>query len=71
MRRQHKRYPEVGFDHNQGYGTPEHRGALDRDGPSPVHRLSFAPCAQPSLFADAAPPGPARGAPAPEADASA
>jgi ribonuclease HII len=71
MRRLHKRYPEFGFDHNKGYGTPEHLGALDRYGPTPEHRLSFAPCAQPSLFADAATLAPVPRAPASEADASA
>ena len=53
MRRLHKRYPEFGFDHNKGYGTPEHLEVLDRLGPTPIHRMSFAPCAQPSLFAAA------------------
>ncbi len=52
MRRLHKRYPHFGFDHNKGYGTPEHLDALERHGPTAVHRLSFAPCAQPSLFAN-------------------
>lgn len=51
MRRLHRRFPVFGFDHNKGYGTPEHLDALERHGPTPVHRLSFAPCAQPSLFA--------------------
>jgi ribonuclease HII len=51
MRRLHRRYPRFGFDHNKGYGTPEHLEALDEHGPTPVHRMSFAPCAQPSLFA--------------------
>ena len=56
MRRLHKRYPAFGFDHNKGYGTPDHLDALERHGPTPVHRMSFAPCAQPSLFAvDTAP----------------
>lgn len=34
-----------GFDFGQhkGYGTPRHREALDRLGPSPVHRMSYAP----------------------------
>jgi len=53
MRRLHKRYPAFGFDHNKGYGTPEHLEALMHNGPTPVHRMSFAPCAQPSLFAAA------------------
>jgi ribonuclease HII len=50
MRRLHRRYPAFGFDHNKGYGTPEHLEALERLGPTPVHRMSFAPCSQPSLF---------------------
>jgi ribonuclease HII len=50
MRRLHRRFPAFGFDHNKGYGTPEHLEALERHGPTSVHRLSFAPCAQPSLF---------------------
>lgn len=54
MRRLHRRYPAFGFDHNKGYGTPEHLDALERHGPTPVHRMSFAPCAQPSLFAGSA-----------------
>jgi ribonuclease HII len=42
MRRLHRRYPEFGFAENKGYGTSDHWAALDRHGPSPVHRLSFA-----------------------------
>jgi ribonuclease HII len=49
MRRIHKRYPAFGFDHNKGYGTPEHLAALDRFGPTPVHRLSFASVGQVAL----------------------
>lgn len=37
------RYPEYGFDQNKGYATPDHLAALDRWGPSPLHRRSFAP----------------------------
>ena len=37
----HRLYPEYGFDRHKGYGTKEHYDALDRFGPSPVHRLSF------------------------------
>jgi ribonuclease HII len=40
------RYPEYGFAHNKGYGTPEHLAALDRHGPCAIHRRSFAPVAQ-------------------------
>jgi ribonuclease HII len=44
-------YPDYGFEANRGYGTAEHIAAIERFGPSPVHRRSFAPCtAQPSLF---------------------
>lgn len=35
-------YPGYGFARNKGYGTPEHRDALARKGPSPIHRRSFA-----------------------------
>jgi ribonuclease HII len=49
MRRMHRRYPEFGFDHNVGYGTPEHLEVLDRLGPTPIHRLSFACVGQVSL----------------------
>lgn len=32
-----------GFARHKGYGTPQHRGALYRLGPCPIHRLSYAP----------------------------
>jgi ribonuclease HII len=41
MVRLHRRFPEYGFKSNKGYGTAEHREALKRLGPSPVHRMSF------------------------------
>lgn len=34
-------YPGYGFATHKGYGTPEHREALQRLGPSAVHRMSF------------------------------
>jgi ribonuclease HII len=37
------RYPGYGFAVHKGYPTPAHLAALSRLGPSPVHRLSFAP----------------------------
>jgi ribonuclease HII len=49
MDRMHRRYPAFGFDHNKGYGTPEHLDVLDRLGPTPIHRLSFACVGQSSL----------------------
>jgi ribonuclease HII len=42
-------YPVYGFAHNKGYGTPDHLVALDRFGPCPIHRRSFAPVVQISL----------------------
>ena len=50
MDRYHRRYPEFGFDHNKGYGTPEHWRVLERLGPTPIHRLSFHGVGQSSLF---------------------
>ncbi len=41
MRRYHRRHPHYGFATNVGYGTAEHWRALDRFGPSPIHRRSF------------------------------
>jgi ribonuclease HII len=41
MDRYHRRFPEYGFDRNRGYGTNEHRDALRRLGPTPIHRYSF------------------------------
>jgi ribonuclease HII len=36
-----REYPGYGFASHKGYGTPEHREALVRLGPSAVHRMSF------------------------------
>lgn len=36
-------YPAYGFRRNMGYGTADHVAAIERFGPSPVHRRSFAP----------------------------
>jgi ribonuclease HII len=41
MDRYHRRFPAYGFDHNRGYGTAEHREAIRRLGPTPIHRYSF------------------------------
>lgn len=45
-----RRYPGFGWEHNMGYATPEHLAILSRSGPTPHHRRSFAPLAQPGLF---------------------
>jgi ribonuclease HII len=36
-------FPAYGLASNKGYSTPHHIAALRRHGPSPLHRLSFAP----------------------------
>jgi ribonuclease HII len=42
-------YPHYGFAANMGYGTKAHLDAIERCGPCPVHRRSFAPVRQPRL----------------------
>jgi ribonuclease HII len=37
------RYGDYGFAAHKGYGTAAHRTALQRLGPCPEHRMSFAP----------------------------
>ena len=37
------RFPGYGLAGHKGYGTKAHREAIERLGPSPVHRRSFAP----------------------------
>jgi ribonuclease HII len=39
-------YPRYGFAQHKGYATPEHLAALERWGPSPIHRISFSPLKQ-------------------------
>lgn len=39
----HAAYPDYGFDRHKGYGTAVHMAALQRLGPTPAHRRSFAP----------------------------
>ena len=45
----HDLYPNFGFAENVGYSTPEHREAIMRDGPSDLHRRSFASIAYSQL----------------------
>lgn len=40
-----RQYPGYGFARHMGYGTEFHLDALDRLGPCPIHRRSFAPVA--------------------------
>jgi ribonuclease HII len=52
MRELHVRWPQYGFDEHKGYSTPAHLAALQRHGPCPQHRRSFAPVrASDDLFA--------------------
>lgn len=51
-----RRHPGYGFARNKGYATGDHLVAIERLGPCPVHRRSFAPIAGASrtgsLFGD-------------------
>ena len=37
------RYPDYGFERHKGYAAPAHLAALERHGPCPAHRPSWAP----------------------------
>ena len=43
MERLDAAHPGYGFARHKGYGTKEHQEALRTLGPSPIHRLSYAP----------------------------
>ncbi len=43
MRELDKVYPGYGFAEHKGYSTPQHYEAIERLGPCPIHRRSFAP----------------------------
>jgi ribonuclease HII len=48
-------YPGYGFAQHKGYGTLQHRMALQELGACPIHRMTFAPirqCEEESLFPD-------------------
>jgi ribonuclease HII len=48
-----REYPAYGFGRHKGYATPEHRDALERYGPCPLHRRTFAGIwSQMTLFAE-------------------
>ena len=51
MRHAAEQYPGYGWERNMGYPTRQHRLALQTLGLTPLHRRSFGPCAQASLFA--------------------
>jgi ribonuclease HII len=48
----HEIYPQYGLASHKGYSTPEHLAALEKHGPSPLHRKSFRPVAQAPLLWD-------------------
>ena len=41
-----RHYPGYGLGKNMGYGTRQHLEAIGRQGPTPIHRRSFAPLRQ-------------------------
>lgn len=43
-------FPQYGLASHKGYATPEHREAIDKFGPTPLHRLSFEPVRLRSIF---------------------
>jgi len=49
LRELDKLYPQYGFAQHKGYCTVEHLAALERHGPCPEHRRSFAPVVQSEL----------------------
>lgn len=50
MRAMAGEFPGYGFEGHKGYGSAAHLAALQRLGPCPEHRRSFAPVAQGRLF---------------------
>lgn len=45
-----QKYPQYGLARHKGYPTPEHLDALALHGPTPLHRMSYAPVRQLPLF---------------------
>jgi hypothetical protein len=43
MNQYHEVYPEYNFQQHKGYPTFAHRTILTSAGPSPIHRLTYAP----------------------------
>jgi ribonuclease HII len=44
-----REFPGYGLARHKGYGSPEHLAALERLGPTPLHRKSYRPVAQAAL----------------------
>jgi len=47
----HKTYPAYGFCRHKGYGTRQHRSAIKKHGPCPIHRVTFRPICEKSQTA--------------------
>jgi ribonuclease HII len=54
MRACAEQYPQYGLAANKGYSTPQHLAALRANGPSPLHRFSFAPVREALCWASGA-----------------
>lgn len=39
----HEQWPEYGFNQHKGYATAQHTKAIEKHGPCPIHRMTFAP----------------------------
>lgn len=46
MRRACLAFPGYGFSEHKGYGTAAHLAAIEANGPSPLHRMTFSPLKQ-------------------------
>ena len=46
-----REYPQYGLAQHKGYATPEHLAALQKHGPTPHHRFSFAPVRESTCWA--------------------
>jgi ribonuclease HII len=46
MKKHAEKYPDYGFESHVGYGTKQHREALERLGPCDIHRKSYKPIAK-------------------------
>ena len=43
MKKEHKKYPQYGFNRNKGYGTFSHLKNIEKFGACKIHRKTFAP----------------------------
>jgi len=41
MQKYSEMFPNYAFEENRGYGTEKHRNAIEKHGPTPLHRRSF------------------------------